>query len=388
MENFIWKGNRTFIFRRGARRELARLMYGSRVLVVTGAHWLVKTGQWNVIQGSLESEGYRVEHAAVAGEPSPEDVDNVVAAFRNFEPQTILAVGGGSVLDAGKAIAAMFCHPKKVEYYLEGVGTEVPTGATLPLIALPTTSGTGSEATKNAVISRPGAEGFKKSLRHDRFIPETAVIDPELLCFCPPEITICSAMDALTQLMESYLSTGGNSLSDMAVRHGLELFAEHFPGVLTQPDNITARGGVGLAAYLSGMALAHAGLGTVHGLAGVLGGLTRLPHGMIVSRLIPPVFRHITGKSAGRTLSRIHWIGDCFHRRWPEVTDPGAAGFLLLLDHLEKLLPGERCSVDEKILTLTAHTSNDKNSPVSTTPEERKSFLVKAFCSPVSSGFL
>lgn len=379
MKNFIWKTNRTFIFQPGAGKDLFPMIHGTRILVITGARWLADTGEWDGIRLPLEERGSKIEQVAVKGEPSPEDIDNTVETYRDFAPQTILAIGGGSVLDAGKAIAAMFCHPEKVEHYLEGIGKEQPTGETLPLIALPTTSGTGSEATKNAVISRPGPEGFKKSLRHDAFIPETAVIDPELLCFCPPEITIYSGMDALTQLMEGWLSTSANVFSDMTARQGLELFATHFPMVLQNPENVEARGGVALAAYLSGMTLAHAGLGTVHGMAGVLGGLACLPHGMICSRLISPVFRHITTKAEGPALDRISWLGDCFHQYWPGITEAGTVGFKLLLDQLEKLLPNQKASIDEQILRLAANQSNDKTSPVSTTAEEREKFFMDAF---------
>lgn len=379
MNSFIWKSNSTFIFRHGARKELSHLVQGNRILAVTGGRWLRDTGEWDAIRIPLENRGFKIERVAVAREPSPEDIDNTVAAFRKFAPQTILAVGGGSVLDAAKAIAAMFCHPEKIEYYLEGIGKESPTGATLPLIALPTTSGTGSEATKNAVISRPGIGGFKKSLRHDAFIPATAVIDPELLRFCPPEITIYSGMDALTQLMEGWISTGANTFSDMFARQGLELFAASFPAVLQNPGNSDARGNVALAAYLSGMTLANAGLGTVHGMAGVLGGLESLPHGMICSRLIPPVFRHIAGQAEDSALARISWLGDCFHQYWFGITENGSEGFLQLLDQLEQLLPEQNSFLDEQTLNLAASKSNDKNSPVSTTMEERKRFFMDAF---------
>jgi alcohol dehydrogenase class IV len=179
--------------------------FGSKVLLITGKKSFIQSDHWDQLLLQFESAKIHWSHFVIDKEPTPAMVDLCTEENKNDMPDVVIAIGGGSVMDAGKAIAAMLCHDGSVKDYLEGVGTKPPSGMKVPFIAVPTTSGTGSEATKNAVISEVGQNGFKKSLRHDRYVPDLAIVDPELTIDCPHEITAQSGMDAFTQLLESYV---------------------------------------------------------------------------------------------------------------------------------------------------------------------------------------
>ena len=261
---------------------------GRSVLLVTGGESFRRSGHFDRVVADLASSDLRVRHCQVAGEPSPDVVDDAVATFSGDPPQVVVAAGGGSVLDAGKAIAAMLAEGGSVLDVLEGVGDRPPSGRSLPLIAVPTTSGTGSEATKNAVISRVGQGGFKKSLRHDNYIPRLAIVDPLLCTSAPRDVTATCGMDALSQLIESFVSTRASPLTDALAVDGLGHLLPALPEVVGRaagdPDR---RGAVAYGAFLSGVTLAHAGLGVVHGLAGPMGGLIAIPHGVACANLLP-----------------------------------------------------------------------------------------------------
>jgi len=228
----------------------------------------------NELEKGLAAEGLSLRRYPVSGEPSPEVVDRIAASL---EADVVVAIGGGSAIDAGKAVAAMAEEGGSIVDYLEEVGTKPPTGRRRFLVAVPTTAGTGSEATANAVISRVGASGFKKSLRHEGYIPDIALIDPELALDCPPAVTAASGLDAITQLLEGFVSTGGNPLTDALGRSGLATAGRSFSRAVHEGDLI-ARSAMAYAAYLSGVILAIAGLGIVHGIASPLGGAYPVPH--------------------------------------------------------------------------------------------------------------
>jgi alcohol dehydrogenase class IV len=266
--------------------------YGSEVLVVTGRDSLDRTDNWKRCEESLRRASLRFRRHRFSGEPSPEIVDSAVRDFTPLSPDAVVAIGGGSVIDCGKAVAAMLPLGEPVTPYLEGVGTKTHPGKTLPFIAVPTTAGTGSEATKNAVISNVGRTGFKKSLRHDNFTPVCAIIDPQLALSCPPSVTAACGMDAFTQLLESYVSPQASPLTDSLALSGIGHIASALSPVSTdQGNDIEYRSSLAYAAFLSGITLANTGLGIIHGLAAPLGGLFPIPHGIACATLVAEACR-------------------------------------------------------------------------------------------------
>lgn len=260
--------------------------YGSNVLLITGKKSFTSSPHGNTVLGQLNKNGFVVETYSISGEPSPAVVDNAVTSFSEWSPQVVLAIGGGSVLDAGKAISAMLPLKDGVKNYLEGVGNKSHSGKKIPFVAAPTTAGTGSEATKNAVLAETGQNGFKKSLRHDNFVPDVAIVDPALSLSCPPNVSAASGMDAFTQLLESFLSTSANAITDSLALAGLQRIARSLFNAFSDGTNLSARTDMAMASYLSGITLANAGLGAVHGLAGTIGGMYDIPHGVICSSLM------------------------------------------------------------------------------------------------------
>lgn len=276
------------LFGAGRFKETADLVasFGMRALIVTGAHSLQRTPQWHCLVEALKQSGISWEHITVAGEPSPAFVDQAVRDLREARIEVVLGVGGGSVLDGAKAIAGLLRVDHSVMDYLEGVGPELPyQGPALPFIAVPTTAGTGSEATKNAVLSLPGKQGFKKSFRHELLVPRYAVVDPELLATCPPELIAANGMDALTQLIESYVSIKANPFTDALAWSGIEAARD---GLLPwyEQGGAQSRSNMAYAALLSGITLAQVGLGSVHGLASPLGAFFPIPHGVVCGTLV------------------------------------------------------------------------------------------------------
>ena len=278
------------IFGEGSLEQVpARLReFGSHVLIVTGSRSLRASPHWQRLLHGLTAAGIQNWELRVQGEPSPQLVDAVVREFRTADIHAVLGIGGGSVLDAAKAIAGLLPHENSVMDHLEGVGPEIPyQGPSLPFIAVPTTAGTGSEATKNAVLSVQGAQGYKKSFRHELLVPRYAVVDPALLATCPPELIAANGMDALTQLLESYVSTKANSFTDALVLSGLRAVKEGLLAWYEQSaDAAQGRTAMAYAALLSGIALAQVGLGSVHGLASPVGAYFPIPHGVVCGTLV------------------------------------------------------------------------------------------------------
>lgn len=272
---------------RGQIAQLPDLIGGlaQRVLIVTGKHSFISTPTWQSLTQALDQKGIQWQQFSVSGEPSPSLVDDAVTQFRANNIELVVAIGGGSVLDAAKAIAGLLPHQNSVMDFLEGVGRGLDyQGPALPFIAVPTTAGTGSEATKNAVLSDQSANGFKKSFRHECLVPRYAIIDPDLLKSCPPALIAADGMDAFTQLLESYVSTKANPFIDALAWSGLEAAAQGF--IPAWQGDADGQGAMAYAAMLSGITLAQVGLGSVHGLASPLGAFFPIPHGVVCGTLV------------------------------------------------------------------------------------------------------
>ncbi|HYN39138.1 MAG TPA: iron-containing alcohol dehydrogenase, partial [Rhodospirillales bacterium] len=236
---------------------------GAQALVVTGARSFAATPSWQALAAALAEHGIAFQHVAVEGEPSPDLIDDAVAAYGRSEIDVVVGIGGGSALDAAKAIAGLLPHGNSVMDHLEGVGPELPyRGPATPFIAVPTTAGTGSEATKNAVLSRRGPGGFKKSFRDEALVARVAIVDPELLAGCPREIIAANGMDAFTQLLESFVSIKANPLTDALAWSGMGAFRDGFFAAWRGQEPGAAAGGRGVAyaSLLSGICLAQTGL--------------------------------------------------------------------------------------------------------------------------------
>lgn len=260
---------------------------GSRVALVTGAASFRESPRYATLARALAEAGVEFFPVSLAGEPSPAFVDQSVDRLRGERLDWVVAIGGGSAVDAGKAISAMLPQSGPVTPYLEGRETLKHDGRKVPFIAVPTSSGTGAEATKNAVLSEVGSDGFKSSLRHDNFVPDIALIDPELMLGCPPAVTAACGLDALTQLLEAYVSSKASPLTDALALSGLEHAAAGFLRAVEAGDSdVDARRHMAYAALLSGMTLANAGLGLVHGFAGPIGGYHAVPHGVVCGTLV------------------------------------------------------------------------------------------------------
>ncbi|MBF0426480.1 MAG: iron-containing alcohol dehydrogenase [Magnetococcales bacterium] len=262
--------------------------FGRHILLVTGARSLDKSPSWPLLHAALERHGLSHDRVRIDCEPSPEWVDATVARFHGHGIACVLAIGGGSVLDAGKAVAGMLPSGRSVLDHLEGVGPQLPyPGPALPLVAAPTTAGTGSEATKNAVLSRHGRDGFKKSFRDDKLVARVAVVDPDCLMGAPDALLAANGMDAFTQLLESYTSTRANPLTDALALAGMQAFRDGFFAVWEKtPEAAAGRSRLAYASLLSGICLAQTGLGVVHGLASPLGAHTTIPHGVVCGTLL------------------------------------------------------------------------------------------------------
>ncbi len=268
--------------------EIAAL--GRRALIVTGAKSFRAGPHWPALRDGLKDAGIAWFELACAGEPSPEFVDDAVARFADQGIAVVVGIGGGSALDAAKAIAGMLPHRHSVVAHLEGLPGQRPyPGSALPWIAVPTTAGTGSEATKNAVLSRIGPAGFKRSFRDEALVARLALVDPALLAACPKAVVAANGLDAFTQLLESYTSTNANPLTDALALSGIAAFAQGFftacaGGADAEAD--AARAAMAYAALVSGICLAQTGLGAVHGLASPLGALFPIPHGVCCGTLV------------------------------------------------------------------------------------------------------
>lgn len=275
-----------------ARLPVIARQYGTRALLVTGSSSFKHSPFWETVTNGLAAQGISWTHLAIPGEPSPQMIDEAVHSQRGNPVDVVIGIGGGSALDAAKAIAGLLKPGNSVMDHLEGVGPELPyIGPATPFIAVPTTAGTGSEATKNAVLSVQGADGFKKSFRDEKLVAEVALVDPDLLVTCPPAVIAANGMDAFTQLLESYVSIRAAPLTDSLAWGGMKAARDGLLALYTDSNNAAARERMAYAALVSGITLAQVGLGSVHGLAAPLGAFFPIPHGVACGTLVASATR-------------------------------------------------------------------------------------------------
>ena len=260
---------------------------GRRALVVTGRD----AARADPLLVRLRELGIASTTLAIAGEPSVEVALDGVSRGREFEAELVLGFGGGSALDAAKAIAALLANPGDPLEYLEVVGRGKPLSApALPCVAIPTTAGTGSEVTKNAVLAST-QHRVKVSLRHASMLPRLAIVDSDLTLSVPKPVTAATGLDALTQCIEPYLSHLANPMTDAIALEGIRWGARSLERAYHDGNDRQAREGMALTSLFGGLALANAKLGAVHGLAGPAGGMSDAPHGAICARLLPLVLK-------------------------------------------------------------------------------------------------
>lgn len=328
--NFEFATSQRIVFGPGRLAELGKTVsnWGHRGLLLTGK----TSARASPAIRQLEECGLEVHTVSIPGEPSVAAIQNAVDQGRRMGCQMMIGCGGGSVIDAAKAVAALLTNPGEPLDYMEVVGAGRPlTEAPLPCAAIPTTAGTGAEATRNAVLASP-EHGVKVSLRHPLMLPRLALIDPELTYSLPPDVTATTGLDALTQLIEAFLSHKATPLTDGFCREGIPRAARSLRRVYQDGKDLQARQDMAIAALLSGMALANAGLGAVHGFAGPMGGMFPIPHGGICAALLPhsiqtnwlalrhrqpesramvrmgELARMLTGSAQATAEEGIHWI--------------------------------------------------------------------------------
>lgn len=273
------------IFGRGCLARLEQLVagYGDRALVVHGAN----PARAQSVKGLLVKSGFETHLYSVGGEPTVEDIAKGVEEAKRKNVTFVIGIGGGSAIDAAKAISGLATNIGDIYEYLEVTGRGNPlTKSGLACVAIPTTAGTGAEVTRNSVIASLEHK-VKVSLRSPFLLPRIALVDPELTYSLPAKVTIATGLDALTQLIEPLVSIRANPVTDGLCREGIPRVARSLPAVVQNGKDFTAREEMSLASLFGGLALANAGLGAVHGFAGPIGGMFNAPHGLVCGILLP-----------------------------------------------------------------------------------------------------
>lgn len=280
------------IFQNGSSFQLGKIIKGNfdKPLIITGGNSIKRSGIYDkIIRSLVEEKIDYVEYSGIIGEPTPEIIDQVTENAKNKNIKSVIGIGGGSVIDTAKAVAALAVNKEGVENYLDGVGKNFKLkNNPLPFIAIPTTAGSGAEATKNAVVTSK-VKKYKKSFRDDRLLAKIIIVDPQLTLSLPQRETAYSGMDAICQLIESFVSKKKNiyclALSSYFIPKALESIIEAY----NDSSNIQARTTMSASSLASGIALTNSGLGAVHGFAGGLGGMFNIPHGLICAVLLPGI---------------------------------------------------------------------------------------------------
>lgn len=382
--NFEFATATRIIFGEGAVQQVvpAALEWGSRILLVTGH----TPDRADAVRADLAAARARCFPFAVKHEPTVDLIAQGLEQARSEQCDVVIALGGGSAIDAGKAIAGLMTNPGEVMNYLEVVGKGQPLQhPAAPFIAVPTTAGTGSEVTRNAVLGVPERH-VKVSLRSPFLLPRLAVVDPEITLGLPPTVTASTGLDALTQLIEAYVSIRANPMTDGFCRQGIPLAARSLRRAFHHGREPEARHDMSLAALFSGLALANAGLGAVHGFAAPLGGNFPAPHGAICAAILPyamevnlralrdrdpqsiavrryqEVGRMLTGRPGSTAEDGICWTKDtCQELEIPPLKSYGIG---------EQDVP--------ELIAEAARASSMKANPLVLTPEELSEVLTRA----------
>lgn len=287
--SFDFQTAQRIIFGSGSANQLGQLAAG----LGKRAFWITidRRAFHEELEKLLIDAGLQFETTVIHGEPKLDRIIELVNRVKECQPDLLIATGGGSVMDCAKAVAALAVNPGDPVDYLEVIGRGKPLQVNpLPVVAVPTTAGTGSEVTRNAVISIP-QHGVKVSLRSPKMLPALALVDPTLTVGLPPTVTASTGMDALTQVIEPYVSNKANAFTDLFCKAGVQKIAHSLRKAYHHGDDLSAREDMAFGSLMGGLALANAGLGAVHGFAAPLGGLFEAPHGAICARLLPVVCR-------------------------------------------------------------------------------------------------
>ncbi|HEX3624404.1 MAG TPA: iron-containing alcohol dehydrogenase [Verrucomicrobiae bacterium] len=374
------------IFGPGALQDIGALAgeFGKRALVATGKD-LSRAGK---LLALLRQAGVSATTFSVAGEPEISTVYNGVAHGRKENCDFVIGFGGGSALDAAKAIAAMLANDGDLLDYLEIIGRGKPLNKpSAPLIAIPTTAGTGAEVTRNAVLASP-EHGLKVSLRSPLMLAKIALVDPELTYDLPPAITARTGMDALTQLIEPLVCSRANAMTDSLCVEGISRVARSLRTAFHDGQNKSVREDMALASLFGGLALANAGLGAVHGFAGPIGGIfPNAPHGAICAILLPHVMatniRALHQRDPhNRALKEYDQIARICTGDKHATTDTGVDWVRTLIDELQ--IPrlgtyGIKSEQVDELVRKASQASSMKANPIALTPEELAETLRRAF---------
>jgi alcohol dehydrogenase len=380
-QEFSFLGTPQITFGAGSIKKLGALAsrMGKEALLLRNRSITQKSGQWGNICQSLKNNAIEFRTVEIHGEPSSQIVDATVKEYGNTGIEVVIAVGGGSVIDAGKAISAMLPIGEPVDEYLEDSGKKIHPGTKVPFIAVPTTAGTGSEASANAVLSRIGPDGFKKSLRHDNLVPDAALVDPALTLSCPAPVTAACGMDAFTQLMEAYVSPKASPMTDALIESALPSVRNCLIAAATyEAGDIDVRAGMAYAALVSGIALANAGLGVVHGMAAAIGGSFTIPHGVVCGTLLGKA-TEITiaalkkSEPSHPALTKYARAGSIISGKEARSIDTGCNALVKTINSWTEALPLPRLAdfgITPNDSEKIAAGSSNKNNPVKLTREE------------------
>jgi alcohol dehydrogenase class IV len=364
------------IFGTGTLREAgaAAKDFGQRALVVTGRD----ARRAGPLLEILRKAGVGVATFSVTGEPELSTVEQGTALAKKGKCDLVIGMGGGSVIDAAKAIAAMMANDGELLDYLEIIGRgRALMKPSAPFIAIPTTAGTGSEVTRNAVLASPEHK-LKVSLRSPLMLPKIALVDPELTCDLPPALTASTGLDALTQLIEPFVCSRANPMTDGLCAEGIRRVARSLCVAFADGKNKSAREDMAVASLFGGLALANAGLGAVHGFAGPIGGSFPAPHGAICAALLPHVMAANLRALRQRTpdspaVSRYDEVARLLTGNTGATADDGVKWVRKLVADLQVSRLGEFGVREEHIADLIVKASNAssmKANPIALTQEE------------------